>query len=111
MSKWIRQDDKVIVISGNDKGKSGVVLARKDDRVVVQGINVRKKHLRRQQREAKAEIASIEMPLHISNVSLCDENDKPIKVRPKVQEDGSKQLVYLHEGKEKVLRTLRQKTT
>ena len=49
MSKWIRKGDRVLVIAGNDKGKAGEVLSRDEDRVIVQGINVRKKHMRRTQ--------------------------------------------------------------
>ena len=50
MSKWIRKGDKVVVTSGNDKGKTGEVILRKEDRVVVQGVNIRKKHVKRQQK-------------------------------------------------------------
>jgi large subunit ribosomal protein L24 len=68
-SKWIKKGDKVLIIAGNDKGKVGEVLARQKQRVIIQGVNVRKKHVRT--KEKKPEIASIEMPIHISNVSLC----------------------------------------
>jgi large subunit ribosomal protein L24 len=46
MSKWIRKGDLVKVIAGNDKGKAGQVIARAEDRVLVQGINIRKKHMK-----------------------------------------------------------------
>lgn len=47
MKSWIKKDDKVLVIAGNDKGKTGVVLACGADKVLVKGINVRKKHLKK----------------------------------------------------------------
>ena len=43
MSKWIKNNDKVMAITGNDKGSKGVVLVRKGDKVIVQGLNLKKK--------------------------------------------------------------------
>ncbi|NGX33598.1 MAG: 50S ribosomal protein L24, partial [Candidatus Anoxychlamydiales bacterium] len=75
MSKWIKKDDSVVVIAGNDKGKVGTVLSKNKDRVVVQGINMRKKHMKRTQKTQAAQIVEMEMPIHISNVALCSKND------------------------------------
>ncbi len=104
MSKLIRKNDRVVVITGNDKGKAGVVLDRKGDRVIIQGINMRKKHMKRTQQTQAAQIVEMEMPIHISNVAFCNSDDKPIKVKVKFEKDKS-QLVYLDKGKEVVLRT------
>jgi len=104
MSKLIRKDDKVIVIAGNDKGKTGVVLSRKKDRIIVQGINVRKKHIRRTQQAQTVQILELEMPIHISNVVFCSADNKPLKVKSRTVK-GKKQLYYMDKGKEVVLRT------
>lgn len=108
MSKWIRKGDKVVVISGNEKGKSGEVISRKEDRVIIQGINIRKKHAKRRQKAPGAEILEMEMPLHVSKVALCNAEGKP--VRPKVKlskKGGEKELCYLEGGKEVTLRQVR----
>ena len=105
MSKWIKKDDKVVVIAGNDKGKSGVVMSRNGDKVIVQGINIRKKHIRKTQQAQSVQILELEMPINISNVAFCSADDKPVKVKSKLT-DGKKQLYYLDKGKEVVLRTL-----
>jgi len=106
MSKWIKKDDRVVVISGNDRDKAGVVLARKKDKVIVQGINIRKKHMKRTQKTQAAQIVEMEMPVHISNVAMCSSDDKPIKVKVKIQK-GEKKLIYLDKGKEVVLRKIK----
>jgi large subunit ribosomal protein L24 len=106
MSKWIKKGDKVIVIAGNEKGKTGEVLVRKEDRVVIQGVNIRKKHVKRRTRTAHSEIMEIEAPLHISNVSLCNQEGSPIKVKVRFTEDGNKELYYLDGKKEVVHRKI-----
>lgn len=81
----IRKGDQVLVIAGNDKGKEGQVLTRKEDRVVVQGINIRKKHLRRNQQTQGGRVIEMEMPIHISNIRLSkkEEKKKAERVEPK----------------------------
>lgn len=103
MSKWIRKDDRVVVITGNDKGKTGMVLARKKDKVVVQGVNLRKKHMKRTQQTQAAQIIEMEMPIHISNIAFCGGEARPVKVKVKIEKD-KKKLVYSDKGKEVVLR-------
>lgn len=108
MSKWIRKGDKVVVTSGNQKGKTGEVISRKEDRVVIQGVNIRKKHAKRRQKAPGAEILEMEMPLHVSKVALCNADGKP--VRPKVKfskKGGNKELFYLEGEKEITLRQVR----
>lgn len=83
MSKAIKKGDRVLVIAGNDRGKSGEVLSRGDDRVLIQGINVRKKHLKRTQQTQGGRIVEMEVPIHISNVCLCDKEGKRIKAEKK----------------------------
>jgi large subunit ribosomal protein L24 len=107
MSKWIKKDDKVKVLAGNDKDKIGLVLARNKEKVIVQGVNIRKKHVKKTQ-AAQASIVEMEMPIHISNVAIVGSDEKPIKVRVKY-ENSEKKLVYLENGKETVLRTVKKK--
>lgn len=105
--KWIKKGDKVLVISGNDRGKMGEVIAKKDARILVQGVNVRKRHMKAQRQGEKSEIISMEKPIHISNVALCNADGKKLKLRVKLGKDGSKDLVYLDNEKEISYRTLR----
>lgn len=108
MSKWIKKGDKVVVTAGNEKGRTGVVLRKKGDRVAIQGLNIRKKHVKRQEKAQRATIIEIEVPIHISNVSLCDEEEKPIKVLVRKNDKGVKELFYLKGKEEVVLRSLQQ---
>lgn len=73
----IKKDDTVIVITGKDKGKTGKVLRviPKEDKVVVEGVNVQTKH-QKQTRTAPAEIKHIEGPIHSSNVMYYDTKSK-----------------------------------
>ena len=71
----IRTGDTVEVIAGNDRGQIGVVQSLQGERVVVQGINVRKKHIKRTQEAPKGRIVEIERPVHISNVKLIVEGE------------------------------------
>lgn len=82
MSKRIRSGDKVELIAGNDKGKVGKILSRLQERVIVEGVNVRKKHAKRTQ-NAPGNIIEKEMPVHISNVRLVKEEGKKSKAAKK----------------------------
>ena len=70
----IRRGDNVIIISGKDKGKSGTVTRAipKKDSVVVEGVNLKKKHQRSRRSGGKGQIIEIALPIHISNVLLKD---------------------------------------
>lgn len=88
----IKKGDRVVVIAGKDKGKSGEVLRvlRAEDRVLVQGINVIKRHTRPTQLNAGG-IIEREAPVHISNVAHIDpKTANPTRVGYKVLEDGRK---------------------
>ena len=76
----IRKDDEVIVLTGRDKGKRGAVLrvVTKTDRVLVEGVNVTKRHVKPTQADPRGGIVEREAPIHISNVALIDpESDRP----------------------------------
>ncbi len=106
MSKWIRKGDKVVVVSGNEKGRTGKVNSRQGDYAVVAGLNIRKKHVRPKSRAAQG-IIEIEMPIHISNISLSDSEGKPVKVEVKINKNGEKELVYLVDDKEVLYRPVK----
>lgn len=100
MARHIRKGDNVIVTAGNDRGATGEVLRvlTKEDRVVVQGVNIRVKHLKPTQANPKGGIVRREMPIHISNVSPVVEG-KPSRVRFETGSDGSKTRVAVRNGK------------
>ncbi|MCG5076398.1 MULTISPECIES: 50S ribosomal protein L24 [Paraburkholderia] len=90
----IRKGDEVIVVTGKDKGKRGVVLAVGEERVTVEGINIAKKHVK--PNPMKGTTGGVEakaMPLAISNVALVDANGKPSRVGIKVE--GDKKVRFL----------------
>ena len=81
-----KKGDNVIIITGKDKGKSGKItrILAKDDKVVVEGINVFKKHQRPRTSDAKGQVLSIAMPIHASNVMITDpKNGKPTRIGKK----------------------------
>ena len=84
--------DKVIVISGKDKGKEGKItnVLRKENRVVVEGINIVKKHVKGNGQTAGS-ITEVEAPIHASNVMIIDpKTKKPTRIGHKVNKDGKK---------------------
>ncbi len=107
MSKKIRKGDRVVVISGNDKGKTGEVLSKSKERVVVQGVNIRKKHLKRTQQMQGGRIVEMEVPIHISNVAVTTKEGQKVRLRTKQSESGERELVFQSGGKETVYRSMK----
>lgn len=70
----IKKGDKVLVITGTDKGKTGVVARAypAQNRVVVEGVNIRKKHQKAKRSSAKGQVIEKPMPIHASNVMHID---------------------------------------
>lgn len=96
----VKKGDKVMVISGKDKGKTGVVLTSfpKKDRVLVEGVNIVKKHMKPNQANPQGGIVSQEAAIHVSNVMLIDpKTGEPTRVGYKV-EDGKKVRVAKKSG-------------
>ncbi|MDQ0228305.1 50S ribosomal protein L24 [Metabacillus niabensis] len=96
----VKKGDKVMVISGKDKGKQGVVLAAypKKDRVLVEGVNVVKKHSKPSQANPQGGILNQEAPIHVSNVMPLDpKSGEPTRVGYKVV-DGKKVRVAKKSG-------------
>ena len=88
----IKKGDKVVVIAGSNKGKEGIVTSvlTKDNKVIVGGVNMVKKHSKPNQAQPEGKIIEKEAPIHISNVALVDpKTNKPTKVGYKV-ENGKK---------------------
>ena len=92
MAAKIKKGDKVVVITGRDKGRTGEVMRviPKEDRALVQGIHMLKRHQRQSQTQ-EAGIISKEGPIHLSNLAYADPRDgKPTRVGFKILEDGRK---------------------
>lgn len=86
----IRKDDNVIVISGKDKGKTGRVLQAfpRENKVLIAGVNVIKRHERPKKRGSKGQIVDKTMPVNASNVMIVDPKDgKRTRVGLKVEGD------------------------
>jgi large subunit ribosomal protein L24 len=100
MASKIRKGDDVIVLAGKDKGKRGTVLRVADDRVVVENINLAKKHVKpNPNRGEQGGIIDKEMPLHVSNVALYNPaTDKGDRVGFKTLDDGRKVRVFKSNG-------------
>ncbi|QDY99617.1 50S ribosomal protein L24 [Nitratireductor mangrovi] len=97
----IRKGDKVVVLAGKDKGRTGEVLKvmPKDDKAVVRGINVVRRHQRQTQNQ-EGGIISIDAPIHMSNLALADPKDgKPTRVGFEIK-DGKKVRVAKRSGVE-----------
>ena len=99
MARHIRKGDMVMVTAGNERGATGQVLRvlTKDDRVVVQGVNMRVKHLKPSQANPQGGIVRREMPIHISNVSPMV-GGKPTRVRFETTKEGGKNRVAARDG-------------
>ncbi len=92
MAAKIRKGDRVVLLTGKDKGRTGQVtkVLPKDNRVFVQGLNLVQRHTRPTQADPQGGIKTKEASVHISNVAIVDSNGKPTRVG------------FRGEGKEKV---------
>ncbi|MGW8312381.1 MAG: 50S ribosomal protein L24 [Desulfuromonadales bacterium] len=89
----VKKDDQVMIIAGKDKGKSGKILRVLPDkgRVLVENLNMIKRHTRPSQRNSTGGIIEKEAPIAISNVQLlCQGCNKPVRTGIRTLEDGSK---------------------
>lgn len=96
----VKKGDKVMVISGKDKGKTGIILAAfpKQSRVLVEGVNIVKKHSKPSQMNPQGGINSQEAPVHVSNVMPVDpKSGEPTRVGYKTV-DGKKIRVAKKSG-------------
>ena len=87
----LKKGDKVVVIAGANKGKEGKITRVLEDKVVVEGVNIAKKHLKPKNNNGTGEIVSVERPIHRSNVMLVDpKTKKPTKVKIDFDKNGKK---------------------
>ena len=101
MSAKIKKGDKVLVLSGRDKGRSGEVIEVRPDegRALVRGINMVKRH-QKQTAQQEGGIISKESPIHLSNVAYVGKDGKPTRVGFKIQADGKKVRIAKSSGAE-----------
>ena len=96
----IRKGDKVVVLAGKDKGRTGEVLSvsPKEDKAVVRGVNMIVRHQRQSQSQEGGLIRK-EAPIHLSNIAVADPKDgKPTRVGFQTQKDGTKVRVAKRSG-------------
>ena len=97
----IRKGDKVVVLSGRDKGKTGeVTLSRpKDGKVIVSGVNIATRHKKATQENPQGGLVRTEAPMHVSKVAIIDPKDgKATRVRFETAKDGKKVRVAARSG-------------
>jgi large subunit ribosomal protein L24 len=87
----LKKGDTVLVIAGKDKGKEGEIIRAmpRENKVVVSGVNIAKKHQKQTKQTMQGGIIDRDMPVHASNVMLVHKG-KPTRVGYKIQEDGTK---------------------
>ena len=93
MAARIKKGDTVVVISGSDKGRQGEVLSvrPKDERAIVKGVNIAKKHTKPQGMGQPGGIVEMEATIHLSNLALLDpKSGKPTRIGFRTLEDGRK---------------------
>ena len=87
----LKTGDKVVVVAGSNKGKEGKIAKILDSKVIIEGVNVVKKHLKPKNNNGTGEIVEIEAPIHASNVMLVDpKTKKPTKVKVEKDSKGKK---------------------
>jgi large subunit ribosomal protein L24 len=94
MAAKIRKGDRVMVLTGKDKGRQGSVLKvfPKDERVLVEGLNIVHRHTRPSQGDPQGGIKNKEAPIHVSNVAIVDSKGKPTRVGFRM--DGDKKVRF-----------------
>ena len=102
MPMSLKKGDRVKVLRGNARGEEGTILRvdREKNRVVVEGLNLRKRHMKPSQQNPEGGIISFEAPIAASNVMLLDPSTGvPTRVRSQRNADGSKDRVAVKSGK------------
>jgi large subunit ribosomal protein L24 len=101
MAAKIRKGDKVVVLTGRDKGRSGEVFEVRPDQgtALVRGINMVKRHQKQSQAQ-EGGIISKEAPIHLSNIAYVGRDGKPTRIGFKIQADGTKVRVAKSSGAE-----------
>ncbi|MBN9319043.1 MAG: 50S ribosomal protein L24 [Caulobacterales bacterium 68-7] len=89
MAAKIKKGDRVVLLTGKDKGKTGQItqVLPKEDRVVVAGLNLVKRHTKPTQGDPQGGVKTKEAPVHVSNVAIVDSKGKPTRVGFKIEGD------------------------
>ncbi len=101
MAAKIKKGDKVVVLAGRDKGRSGEVLQviPTETRAIVRGVNMVKRHTRQSAANQESGIISKEATIHLSNLAIADPKDgKASRVAFKIQDDGRKVRIAKRSG-------------
>ena len=87
----LKVGDKVIVIAGKDKGKEGKIIAKKGEKVFVEGVNMVKKHIKPNGQDQNGGIVDKEAAIHVSNVMIIDpKTKKRTRLSKQIDKDGKK---------------------
>jgi large subunit ribosomal protein L24 len=101
MAAKIRKGDKVVVLSGRDKGRTGEVFEVRPDqgKALVRGVNMSKRH-QKQTANQEGGIISKEQPIHLSNIAYVGKDGKPTRIGFKIHTDGKKVRIARSSGAE-----------
>jgi large subunit ribosomal protein L24 len=101
MAAKIRKGDKVVVLNGRDKGRTGEVFEVRpsEGKALVRGINMVRRH-QKQTAAQEGGIISKEAPIHLSNIAYVDKDGKPTRIGFKIHADGKKVRVAKNSGAE-----------
>lgn len=97
----LKKGDKVIVIAGKEKGKSASIVRvlPKENRVLLDGLNMMKRHRRPSQKNRTGQIVEKPMPIHASNVQLVDpKSGKPTRIKIKLDDKGGRSRIAVKSG-------------
>ena len=97
----VTKGDTVRVVRGDDKGKEGKIIRvyLKTGRVVIEGVNIVKRHRRARRAEEQSGIVDFPAPIHSSNVMLLDpKSGEPTRTRRKIDDDGTKERIAVKSG-------------
>jgi large subunit ribosomal protein L24 len=109
----LRLGDTVLVIAGNDRGKVGKIVGRKSSGFIVEGVNVRKRHMRQQRQgnQTQGGIIEMETPIHPCKLKPCTAEGRGIRLKMREGAQGKRELVYEESGKQVVYRTVGERST
>lgn len=97
----LKKGDKVLVIAGKNRGENGTIVRAlpKENKVLIDGINVVKRHRRATAQNRKGQIVEQSMPIHVSNVQLIDpKSGKPTRIKIQRTKDGARERVAVKSG-------------
>jgi large subunit ribosomal protein L24 len=98
----IRKGDRVVVLKGKDRGKEGVVMRAmpKEGKVIVDGVNIAKKHQKARKATMQGGIINKDMPIEVSNVAIVGSDGRATRIGYKVNKDGTKVRIDRRTGVE-----------